>query len=818
MNSPQLKRPWERARSWTLAAVLHDIRRALRSLERKIRLTFRRAVHDGKQSAARRKKISYPEWLAHNDRLNDNDRSLIRHHIAGFRQAPKFSIVMPVYNTPVEHLKAAIDSVRAQLYENWELCIADDASSAAAIRNTLEACAATDPRIKLVFREKNGGIAEASNSALAMASGDWVVLMDHDDRLSEHALYLIAEAIDRLDGIEIVYSDEDCLGADSLRANPYFKPDWNYDLLLGQNFLNHLCAYRTDTVRRAGGFRTGYEGSQDWDLALRVFDSAPGGRMHHIPFVLYHWRQTVDSFSRISADRARDAAVRAVNDHFARTGETAVAEAEGHSSHLRIRWALPAVRPLVSIVIPMKDKAAVTRQCLDGIFNRTAYGPIEVVIVDNGSVEPDTIGLLSELRQRANVRIVEDRGEFNFSRLVNRGVAASSGEVCLLLNNDVAVINPEWLSELVGHALRPHVGAVGAKLYYMNDTVQHGGVILGIGGVAGHINRSVPRRSRGYFNRLNLAQEVSCVTGACLAVRRGVYDAVGGFNERDLAISFNDVDFCIRLRQAGYTIIWTPGAELYHHESLSRGRPDGTPEAARRNDAEIAYMRRRWGPVLDSDPYYNPNLSLEAESFRLAPVTRARKPWRDYALVHARTNMAAGTMNGAPFRIEKLHNAPARSYSNVLLVGHSAAGKSALARALNLDRNKIDFDRFAGESRPSPILISEFLSLAGDAFSIGANSEAFLQLLHKMKQEGRLSDVGIIYLNRPCEVIASTIKLGNEDGRFHSLDGPFDALYASYDDRYRGVADYAFYYSGNCVEEIAVPLRDFVQKLRTTGF
>lgn len=819
MNSQQRKRSWEKARGWWLATVLHDIRRALRFVERIIRRTFWRAVNGGKQSAARRKKISYPEWLAHNDSLSDDDRSLIRRHIAGFRQAPKFSIVMPVYNTPVEHLGAAVDSVLAQLYKNWELCIADDASSPAAVRSTLEAYAATDPRIKLVFREKNGGISEASNSALEMASGDWVVLMDHDDLLSEHALYLIAEAIDRLDGIEIVYSDEDCLGADSVRSNPYFKPDWNYDLLLGQNFLNHLCAYRAGSVRRVGGFRSGYEGSQDWDLALRVLDSAPGGRAHHIPFVLYHWRQTEDSFSRVSADRACKAAVQAINDHFARTGETAVAAAEGHSSHLRIRWALPAVRPLVSIVIPMRDKAAVTRQCLDGIFNRTAYDPIEIVIVDNGSVEPDTLGLLSELRRRANVRIVEDRGEFNFSRLVNRGVAASSGGICVLLNNDVVVINPEWLSELVGHALRPQVGAAGAKLYYMNDTVQHGGVILGIGGVAGHANRSAPRQSRGYFNRLNIAQEISCVTGACLAVRREVYDAVGGFNERDLAVSFNDVDFCIRLRQAGYTIIWTPGAELYHHEGLSRGRPDSTPEAARRNDAEIAYMRRRWGRVLDSDPYYNPNLSLETESFRLAPVTRATKPWREYAAAHVRADIAAAaTVDGVQFRIEKLRDGPARSYSKVLLIGHSAAGKSSLAKALNLDRDKIDFDRFGGACRPSPSLMSEFLSLTGDAFSIGANSRTFLELLHQMKQEGQLSDVGIIYLNRPSEVIAATIKLRRENGQFHFLNRPFDAFYASYDDRYRGVADYAFHYSGNCVEEIAVPLRDFVQKLRTAGF
>lgn len=252
-------------------------------------------------------------------------------------------------------------------------------------------------------------------------------------------------------------------------------------------------------------------------------------------------------------------------------------------------------------------------------------------MVDNGSSEPETLAFLAELRSRDDVKLLTDWQPFNFSRLVNRGVAASSGEICVLLNNDVDVINSDWLNEMVSHALRPEVGAVGAKLYYANDTLQHGGVILGIGDVAGHSHRHFPRHHSGYFNRLNLTHNLSGVTAACLAIRREVYDEVGGFNEQELAVSFNDVDFCIRIRQAGYRIIWTPHAELYHYESISRGDPNGTPETSARNDAEIAYLQRQWGRVLSNDPFYNPNLSLKSESFALAPGTRAPKPWLDFA-------------------------------------------------------------------------------------------------------------------------------------------------------------------------------------------
>ncbi len=578
----------------------------------------------------RTRPVDYTSWIIQNDMLTDADRLHIGRHIDALHYKPKFSILMPAYNTPGRYLRPAIDSVLAQLYRDWELCIVDDASSSGEVRDILEEYARQDTRIRVAFRETNGGISACTNTALSMASGDWVVLMDHDDLLSEHALYLVAEALNRHPDAAIVYSDEDHIDARGERSQPYFKPDWDYDLFLGQNLISHLGAYRADLARRVG-FREGFDGSQDWDFALRVLDAEPGAKVHHIPFILYHWRQTDQAFSTKSLARACDAAERAVNDHFARTGQAAVAAPEGHSSYLRVRRELPAQRPLVSVVIPTRDRSELLRICIAGLVERTDYAPLEIIVVDNGSGEAEALSFLAELRARDDVRVVEDSGPFNFSRLVNRGVAASSGDVCVLLNNDIDVIHADWLDEMVSHTLRPEVGAVGAKLYYANDTIQHGGVMLGLLHVAGHVHRHAPRQSPGHFNRLNLTHNLSCVTAACLAIRREAFDEMGGFNEQDLAVSFNDVDFCIRLRQAGYRIIWTPHAELYHYESLSRGDPNKTPESAARNSSEVTYMRAQWGPVLDNDPFYNPNLSLDTESFDIATTTRVQKPWLELA-------------------------------------------------------------------------------------------------------------------------------------------------------------------------------------------
>jgi len=575
-------------------------------------------------------KIDYYEWIERNDTLSDKDRSLIRSHIDFFEINPKFSVLIPVYNTKGEYLRQAIDSVLGQLYENWELCIADDASTSTEVHSILREYEKKDSRIRLSYRQENGGISACTNTALEMANGDWIVLLDHDDLLSEHALYLVTDVINNNHDAAIIYSDEDHIDSEGQRSTPYFKPDWDYDLFLGQNFINHLSAYRVDLAHKASGFREGFEGSQDWDFTLRVVETIQESEIHHIPFILYHWRQTDASFSNISLELARDAAQRIVNEHFERTGQSARANSEGHSSYQFIKRELPLKCPLVSVIIPTKDQSELLKACIDGVINRTDYKPIEIVIVDNGSGEPDALEFLEYIQSNNNVRVVKDSGPFNFSQLINNGVANSSGEVCVLLNNDTEIINSGWLDEMVSHAIRPEVGAVGAKLYYPNNTIQHGGVITGIRGVAGHVHRNAQREYPGYFSRLLLTHNLSCVTAACIAVRREIFDEIGGLNEKDLTVAYNDVDFCIRIRQAGYKIIWTPHAELYHYESRSRGYDTKSGKLNRFNN-EIFYMRNQWGFILDNDPFHNPNLSLDSESFEIALNTRVNKPWLQFS-------------------------------------------------------------------------------------------------------------------------------------------------------------------------------------------
>jgi O-antigen biosynthesis protein len=570
--------------------------------------------------------IDYQNWILRNDTLSDDDRSLIRAHIASLQNRPKFSILIPICTTPVQYLREAIDSLLGQLYQEWELCVADDPSTSVEVRKTLYEYSQRDDRIRVCHRDVKGEISACINTALEIATGDWIVLMDHNDTLAEHALYLVAEAISCDPNVAIVYSDEDRMDDHGRRSNPHFKPDWDYELFLGQNLICHLGVYRTSLARRVGGFREGLEGAQDWDFALRVLETSPHARVHHIPFVLYHWRCTSSTFSSTSLAGAAGAAQRAVSDHLTRTSQEAEVIPSSALGLLRIRRILPAQPPLVSVIIPTRDRCDFLRKCIDGLVNRTNYKPLEIVIVDNGSSEPDSLAFLADLRTRPGFQILQDNGPFNFSRLVNRGVVASSGEICVLLNNDVDVINADWLNELVSHASRPEVGAVGAKLYYADDTLQHGGVILGLGYVGAHEHKHVQRSSDGYFGRLKLTHSLSCVTGACLAVRRAVYEALGGFDETHLTVAFNDVDFCIRVREAGYGIIWTPYAELYHYESLSRGY-ETTPEKANRFAAEINYMRTKWGRILENDPFYNPNLSLNPEFFELAATSRVQKPW-----------------------------------------------------------------------------------------------------------------------------------------------------------------------------------------------
>lgn len=571
---------------------------------------------------------AYARWIARQDSIDDAGRAMLRDRLRAFARQPLVSVIVPTYNSDIALLRDMIESVRAQIYPYWELCIADDASTRPEVVTTLREFAAMDARIKLALREQNGHISEASNSALALASGEYVALLDHDDLLPEHALFMVVQAINANPSARLLYSDEDKLTPEGRRTEPYFKSDWNPELFLVQNLFSHLGVYETALVRQAGGFRKGFEGSQDHDLALRCVAIAGHAAVHHIPHVLYHWRIVPGSTAGAGTEKpyALAAGIRSVEEHLARIGvKGSVTQLASDVGIIRVRYALPTPAPLVSIVIPTRDGVALLRQCIESIYAKSSYPNFEIIVVDNGSVQSETLAYFDALRGRPNVRVVRDDRPFNFSALNNAAVALAAGEFVCLLNNDIEVITRDWLEELVSIAARPENGAVGACLWYPNDTLQHGGVVLGLGGVAGHMHYKMRRGLFGYFGRAVATQNLSVVTAACLVIRKSIYEEVGGLDE-DFAVAFNDVDFCIRVRNAGYRNVWTPHAELFHHESATRGS-DMAPEKFQRFQREMRLMESRWGESLLRDPAWNPNLSLDTSRrpFSLADQPRIKQ-------------------------------------------------------------------------------------------------------------------------------------------------------------------------------------------------
>ncbi len=589
---------------------------------------------------------SYERWTETFDRHTPESLAALAKDESAFALKPLISIVMPVYNTPQRWLLKAVASVQAQVYPRWELCIADDASPQTHLRPLLEKLAAGDARIKVCFREKNGHISAASNSALELATGEYIALLDHDDELAPNALHEVVALLNVHLDTDLVYSDEDKIDEEGHRHEPYFKPDWLPDLFHAQNYLSHLTVHRTTMVRDVGGFRIGYEGSQDWDLALRVVARITDpSRIRHIPKVLYHWRAIPGSTALMLSEKnyPLEAARRALTDHFATRGEKVTLH-HVPGDHWRVQYPLPPAPPLVSLVIPTRNGLRFLQRCVDSILEKTTYPNYELIIVDNGSDDPATLAYLQSLadgthplqagvaadsmrstgtRLDRTVRVLHYDAPFNFSAINNFAVAQATGELIGLLNNDLEVIHGGWLDEMAAQALRPDVGCVGAILYYPNDTIQHAGVIVGLGGVAGHAFRDYPRGSDGNFNRARLVQNYSAVTAACLVVRREIYLRVGGLDEQNLTVAFNDIDFCLKVQAAGHRNLWTPFAELYHHESVSRGAED-TPEKHERFRREVETMLQRWPAVIRHDPAYNPNLTLEHTDFSLAAPPR---PW-----------------------------------------------------------------------------------------------------------------------------------------------------------------------------------------------
>lgn len=559
---------------------------------------------------------SYLRWIELNEPPRESFAELARQE-SEWRETPLISVIMPTYNTPEALLRAAMESVIGQVYPRWELCIADDASTQPHVRRVLEEYAARDARIRICYREVNGHISAASNSALALCTGEFTAFLDHDDALHPLALHFVAEAINRHPGCELLFSDEDKLDVNGARRDPYFKCDLNPELLLAHNMVCHLAVYRTQTLRQVGGLREGYEGAQDYDLVLRVIDRVGAANVIHIPRVLYHWRIGEGSTAMSSDEKpyAILAARKAIGDHLARQGTPGrVVDAPDAPGMNRVIFDLPAALPKVTIVIPTRDRVDLLRMCVDSVLAKTTYPKFDLLVIDNGSVEARTREFLAGL-PRDKCRVVRDESHFNFAALNNLGARCADGEFLCLLNNDIEVLTPGWLEEMMRFGIREDVGAVGARLWYPDRGLQHGGAILGIGGVAGHSHKGLPQGMPGYFGRAVLHQRMSAVTAACMLVRRSTYLAVGGLDEK-LQVAFNDIDFCLRLRDEGYHNVWTPYAELVHHESASRGY-ETTPEKKVRFEREVNLMKARWRDALQRDPAYSVNLTLKHEDFTL---------------------------------------------------------------------------------------------------------------------------------------------------------------------------------------------------------
>ncbi len=571
--------------------------------------------------------IDYQTWVDQEYESGDAERAakLIEH----FQRRPRISIVCPVYNPDPDHLRAAIASVVDQIYPDWELCLVDDASTVdfASVVESFD-----DERITLTRREKNGNISAASNTGIDASTGDFITFLDQDDCLSKFALFWVAELLDRQPALKLIYSDEDKISSTGARCDPNFKPDWNYTFQLANNYLCHLAVYEASLLRDVGGLRLGYEGSQDHDLTLRVIERIDEAEIAHIPRVLYHWRKHAGSTAMNLAAKpyTLETGRRAVQSHLERVGRNATVEIE--RVRYRVRFELPSPAPGVTIVIPTRDRGELLRNCIESVMDHSTYRDFRILVVDNGSTEPETLSYLEDLEGE----VIRDDGAFNFSRLVNVATRACTTELVCLLNNDVEVINPGWLESMVRQFARSEVGIVGAKLYYPDDTIQHGGAILGIGSVAGHAHKYLAGRTAGYADRLVVDHELSAVTAACMLYRRNAWEAVKGFDE-GLAVAFNDIDFCLRVRQAGYKIVWASEAELYHYESKTRGAED-TPEKRKRFEEERQVMAERWGDALTADPAYNPNLTLDTEDFAIA--SRPRTPTLD-SLLNARVRSAS---------------------------------------------------------------------------------------------------------------------------------------------------------------------------------
>lgn len=521
---------------------------------------------------------------------------------------PLISVVVPVYNTQKRHLEEMLQSVCNQSYEHWELCIANANPENTSVQEVLLEYANKDKRIRVIDVPENKGIAQNTNAGIAIATGEYIGFLDHDDLLAPDALYEVVSRLNKDCSIDLVYTDEDKIREDgSEHFQPHFKPEFNLDLLRTNNYICHFCVIRRSLIEELGVLREAFNGAQDYDLVLRCAEKTKS--IARIPRVLYHWRvhSTSTADNPISKMYAYESGKRAIEEHLKRCGEEAEVFGMKDLGFYRVKYQVQG-NPLVSIIIPNKDHVEDLKKCLKSIQDSN-YKNYEVIIIENNSTEDVTFEFYKSIESE-QIKVVVWEDGFNYAAINNYGVKYAKGEYLLFLNNDIEALHPEWIEEMLANCQRKNVGIVGAKLYYPNNKIQHAGVIIGIGGVAGHAFLGLSREFSGYLHKASIQQNLSAVTAACMMVKHAVFEDVEGFTEQ-LAVAFNDVDFCLKVRQKGYLVVYNPYAELVHYESRTRGAED-TEEKMRRFENECAYMKDKWKDILrDGDPMYNPNLTLK---------------------------------------------------------------------------------------------------------------------------------------------------------------------------------------------------------------
>ena len=566
---------------------------------------------------------SYQKWIRHH--LPDRNE-LEKQKKTSFGYRPKISFVVPLYKTPEKYLRRLTESFQEQTYSNWELCFSDGSGAQSPLTELLKELTAKDNRIKYVSHEEPLQISENTNSAIEIATGDFIAFADHDDELTPNALFECVKAINEKPQTLVIYTDEDKMSMDGHKFfQPHFKPDYNPDLLCTVNYICHLFVVSRKVIEKVGGLRSEFDGAQDYDFVLRCVEAVKDEEICHIPKILYHWRCHEDSTAENPESKlyAFEAGRRAVQAHYERTGIHAEVFKGEYLGLYRTKF-IRDHDPLISIIIPNKDHIDDLKRCMESIEQKSTYKNYEYIIVENNSTDSATFEYYKKLEaENPKVRMVYWDGVFNYSAINNYGASFAKGEYLLLLNNDTEIINPDCLEELLGYCMRKDVGAVGARLYYEDDTIQHAGVVIGFGGIAGHTFIGLHKSENSYFNRAMCAQDYSAVTAACMMSKRSVFDAVGGFTE-ELAVAFNDIDYCMKVRKLGKLVVYAPYAVLHHYESKSRGLED-TPEKVARFNREIATFAKRWPDILkNGDPYYNPNLTLRKSNFALRDLKKEK--------------------------------------------------------------------------------------------------------------------------------------------------------------------------------------------------